>query len=69
MNKLVTLFLMIIPLASASLTASGAESSRKVRLGKKLFFDTNLSTPPGQACATCHVPTAFSPTRTNQTHL
>lgn len=23
-------------------------------LGKELFFDTNLSTPPGQSCATCH---------------
>jgi cytochrome c peroxidase len=25
-------------------------------LGKKLFFDTNLSTPPGQSCAACHGP-------------
>lgn len=25
-------------------------------LGKKLFFDTNLSTPPGQSCAACHDP-------------
>ena len=23
-------------------------------LGKKLFFDQNLSTPPGQSCAACH---------------
>jgi cytochrome c peroxidase len=23
-------------------------------LGKKLFFDENLSTPPGQSCAACH---------------
>ena len=23
-------------------------------LGKRLFFDTNLSTPPGQSCAACH---------------
>ncbi len=30
-------------------------------LGKKLFFDTNLSNPPGQSCATCHMPkTGFS---------
>jgi cytochrome c peroxidase len=29
-------------------------------LGKLIFFDTNLSTPPGQSCATCHDPaTAF----------
>jgi cytochrome c peroxidase len=25
-------------------------------LGKALFFDPNLSTPPGQACAVCHAP-------------
>ncbi len=25
-------------------------------LGKLLFFDTNLSNPPGQACAACHGP-------------
>lgn len=25
-------------------------------LGKALYFDTNLSTPPGQSCATCHAP-------------
>jgi len=25
-------------------------------LGKKLFFDTLLSNPPGQSCATCHMP-------------
>jgi cytochrome c peroxidase len=26
------------------------------QLGKSLFFDTNLSTPSGQACAGCHAP-------------
>ncbi len=25
-------------------------------LGKNLFFDTNLSDPPGQSCAACHAP-------------
>ena len=30
----------------------------KEQLGKFLFFDANLSTPPGQACATCHGPAA-----------
>ena len=30
-------------------------------LGQKIFFDTNLSNPPGQSCASCHDPkTAFS---------
>lgn len=28
----------------------------KQKLGKKLFFDKNLSTPHGQACAGCHSP-------------
>ena len=28
----------------------------KEELGKNLFFDTNLSTPTGQACAACHGP-------------
>jgi cytochrome c peroxidase len=27
-------------------------------LGKALFFDANLSTPPGQSCAACHAPEA-----------
>jgi cytochrome c peroxidase len=26
------------------------------QLGKRLFFDTSLSTPPGQSCAACHDP-------------
>ncbi len=26
------------------------------QLGKFLFFDTDLSTPPGQSCAVCHAP-------------
>ncbi len=26
------------------------------QLGKLLFFDENLSTPPGQSCAACHAP-------------
>lgn len=34
----------------------GAKLTPKQELGKKLFFDTNLSTPVGQACSTCHSP-------------
>ena len=29
-----------------------------IALGRKLFFDTTLSSPPGMACVTCHDPTA-----------
>jgi cytochrome c peroxidase len=31
----------------------------KEKLGQQLFFDTNLSTPVGQACASCHNPKTF----------
>ena len=30
--------------------------SPKERLGKLLFFERSLSTPPGQACSNCHAP-------------
>jgi cytochrome c peroxidase len=33
-------------------------------LGAQIFNDTNLSTPPGEACATCHSPAqAFTDSR------
>lgn len=28
----------------------------KIEIGKRIFFDDNLSNPPGQSCATCHDP-------------
>jgi cytochrome c peroxidase len=38
-----------------------AELTPVEQLGKQLFFDTGLSSPPGQACASCHSPeTGFS---------
>lgn len=33
-----------------------ATLTAKQALGKKLFFDRTLSTPPGQACSDCHEP-------------
>jgi cytochrome c peroxidase len=52
---------MCILVACALLVASaGAASANDLTplelLGKMLFFDDNLSTPPGQACAACHAP-------------
>jgi cytochrome c peroxidase len=44
---------------AAAVTASAAGRpglSPKEQLGKALFFDTNLSTPRGLACAACHGP-------------
>jgi len=35
---------------------AGRTLTQKETLGKKLFFDKNLSTPTGQACADCHSP-------------
>jgi cytochrome c peroxidase len=40
---------------------SAQQLTPQQELGRQLFFDTNLSTPPGQSCATCHDPaTAFA---------
>ena len=33
-----------------------AELSPMEELGKRIFFDANLSSPPGQSCASCHAP-------------
>jgi cytochrome c peroxidase len=37
---------------------NGQTMTQKETLGKKLFFDKNLSTPIGQACSDCHSPEA-----------
>ncbi|MBK8977017.1 MAG: cytochrome C [Planctomycetes bacterium] len=44
---------------SVTLFAAGATAqqlSLEEQLGKALFFDTNLSVPPGVSCAACHGP-------------
>jgi cytochrome c peroxidase len=46
---LVGIFWVVFAWGQASLTP-------QEELGKNLFLDTNLSTPSGQACATCHGP-------------
>jgi cytochrome c peroxidase len=33
---------------------SNSQAAAKAKLGQALFFDPSLSSPPGQACATCH---------------
>jgi len=35
---------------------AAAPLAAKESLGKRLFFETSLSTPPGQACSACHDP-------------
>ena len=44
--------------ASVEQALTAKPMADKVRLGRHLFFDTNLSEPRGQACATCHGPTS-----------
>ena len=42
----------------AGATADAQDLTPMEQLGKMLFFDDNLSTPPGQSCAACHAPEA-----------
>jgi cytochrome c peroxidase len=43
------------PLQIPRAAAAHRPMTRKEQLGKELFLDKNLSSPPGQACADCHV--------------
>ncbi|MES9944696.1 MAG: cytochrome c peroxidase [Candidatus Thiodiazotropha sp.] len=49
---------LIIVLNPLYVHAQVAVLSPVEHLGKKLFFDVNLSDPPGQSCASCHTPDA-----------
>ncbi len=42
--------------ARAADAADDAGLSRLELIGKRLFFDTTLSNPPGQSCGSCHEP-------------
>lgn len=49
--------LVLVAFEMSGLTVLRAgELSPVEQLGKQLFFDTNLSSPPGQSCASCHAP-------------
>jgi cytochrome c peroxidase len=53
------LALITLLFSSPVLGAGGSVTLNEVeQLGKHLYFDKNLSDPPGQACATCHDPVA-----------
>jgi cytochrome c peroxidase len=57
-NKIVVLsvILFVAVFAAGVRQKSSSSLSPLEELGKKLFFDRNLSTPPGQECAVCHAP-------------
>jgi cytochrome c peroxidase len=62
-NLLTVLLLCLGLLLAGGPVLAGDSASLAVRqqLGRKLFFDTRLSQPAGQACASCHAPrTGFS---------
>ncbi len=46
----------IAMLCAMSAVVHAADLTPLEQLGKNLFFDKNLSTPPGQSCAVCHAP-------------
>jgi cytochrome c peroxidase len=46
------------PPPDTSLPSLDVALSPKEYLGKQIFFDGMLSTPPGQSCSTCHSPAA-----------
>jgi cytochrome c peroxidase len=55
MTKITTVFCAAMALLWTT-AVSAASLSPEESLGKKLLFDSNLSTPEGQACAACHGP-------------
>ncbi|MCZ7395931.1 MAG: cytochrome c peroxidase [Candidatus Methanoperedens sp.] len=42
------------PIGTINMGSVGSKLTPKEVLGKQLFFDKDLSTPPGQSCAFCH---------------
>ncbi len=52
----------LLPVASVTAAASGGlppvgqAGNGRASLGRAIFFDTNLSQPPGTSCASCHDP-------------
>lgn len=56
-----TLGLAFLICTAFSAVGRAAELTALEQLGKQIFFDTNLSSPAGQSCASCHSPeTGFS---------
>ncbi len=51
----ITILAAALPLGAAEVRST---SSPMAQLGKKIFFDANLSEPAGQSCASCHQPEA-----------
>jgi len=57
-RKIIIVLLVCVGASIATSAITQSMLSSKEELGKKLFFDSTLSTPPGQSCAACHAPEA-----------
>ena len=55
LSKRILISVAVLLLIAAVGTAAAKELTQKEKLGKLIFEDTSLSTPPGQICASCHV--------------
>jgi cytochrome c peroxidase len=56
LSKRIWICVAALALLAASAGIATAQLNSEQQLGKYLFFDKQLSTPPGQACAACHGP-------------
>ena len=52
------LLLVTLPAAADDRSFNQNERTDLEKLGRKIYFDESLSTPPGQSCASCHTPAA-----------
>lgn len=60
-NKLALPGILLVALSACNTSLESDEaaiSRQKIKLGKQIFFDTNLSNPVGQSCSSCHHPGA-----------
>lgn len=57
-KRLAILAVIVVVMTAAifSIHAMAQELTPKEQLGEFMYFDTNLSTPAGQSCASCHDP-------------
>lgn len=55
---MVKILLIVIVVALLATSGTCAALTDEEELGKLLYFDTDLSTPAGQSCASCHDPLA-----------
>ncbi|MFA5354935.1 MAG: cytochrome-c peroxidase, partial [Thermodesulfovibrionales bacterium] len=58
MSGMRIVFVLFVAAFVMAHAGNGMAMTPEEQLGKLIYFDANLSNPPGQACADCHHPTA-----------